>query len=162
MQRHVAPKYWRRIDLEEIELARLSVRRLDQDIKQHWGADHGFAPVTHVADGHPCTTLSDAYHGPSLHRHWDSTPKSSKAKRDDHMFEHMLHLIEKVLQAMPGALVVNENPRSKAFPRLPGVCRVLGKPGWQLTVGSHCSNADEVDGGPWPKKHTMYLTFGAE
>ena len=78
------------------------------------------------------------------------------------MFEHTLRLIEKVLREAPTALVVIENPRSKAFPRLPGVQRVLRKPGWQLTVGSHCSNADRVDGGPWPKKDTMYLTYGAE
>lgn len=78
------------------------------------------------------------------------------------MFEHTLRLIEKVLREAPGALVVIKNPHSKAFPRLPGVQRVLRKPGWQLTVGSHCSNADEIDGGPWPKKDTMYLTYGAE
>ena len=90
VQRYAAPKYWQRIDVEEIDLARLSARRLYQDIKQHWGADHSFAFVIHIAAGHLCTTLSDAYHGPSPHRHKDSSPKSSAAKRNDHMFEHTL------------------------------------------------------------------------
>ena len=162
VRQHLAPKYWSRVDVEEIDMARLSAKRLRRDIERHWGAGHGFASVTHIADGHPCTTLSDAYHGPSPHRHHDSTPKSAKAKGDDHMFEHTLRLIEKVLREAPTALVVIENPRSKAFPKLPGVQRVLRMAGWQLTVGSHCSNADETDGGPWPKKDTMYLTYGAE
>ena len=39
---------------------------------------------------------------------------------------------------------------------------LLAKPGWQLTVGSHCSNADEIDGKPWPQKDTMYLTYNTE
>ena len=64
---HVPPKYWRLIDVEEMDLARLSARRLRRDIESHWGAGHGFGSVTHIADGHPCTTLSDAYHGPSPH-----------------------------------------------------------------------------------------------
>ena len=85
--------------------------------------------MTHIADGHPGTTLSDAYHGQSPHRHKDSSPKSSKAERNDHMFEHVLRLIEKVPSAAQHALVVIENPRSKAFPRLPGVQQVLvGRP----------------------------------
>ena len=137
----MAPKYWRRILVEEVDLARLSFRRLRHDFERHWGAGHGFDSVTHIADGHLCTTLSDAYHGPSPHWHSDSTPKSSKAKRDDHMFEHTLRLIEKVLREAPTALVVIENPRSRAFSRLPGVQCVLRKAGWQLTVGSHCSSA---------------------
>ena len=41
---------------------------------------------------------------------------------------------------------------------LPGVQRVLHMAGWQLTVGSHCSNADETNGGPWPKKDTSCTT----
>ena len=131
VRRHVAPKYWRRIDVKELDLARLSARPLDEGIKRHWGASHRFALVTHIADGHPCTTLSDAYHGQSPHRHKDSSPKSSKAKRDDNMFRHMLRLIGKVLSAAPHAVVAIKNPRGKAFPRLPGVRRVLGKPGWR-------------------------------
>ena len=97
----MAPKYWRRIDVEEIDMARLSAKRLRQDIERFWGDGHGFASVTHIADGHPCTTLSDACHGPSPHRHKDSTPKSSKAKRDDHIFERTLWLIGTVLRAAP-------------------------------------------------------------
>ena len=90
VRRHMPPKYWHRIDVEEVDMARLGAKRLMRDIERHWGDGHGFASVTHIADGHPCTTLSDAYHGPSPHRHKDSTPKSSKAKSDDHMFEHTL------------------------------------------------------------------------
>lgn len=102
-------------------MAQLSTRQLTHDIKQHWGAEHGFASVTHIADGHPCTTLSNAYHGLSPHQHKDSTAKSSKAKSNDHMFEHTLCLIEKVLREAPSVLVMIENPCSKAFPRLPGM-----------------------------------------
>ena len=29
-------------------------------------------------------------------------------------------------------------------------------------MGSHCLNADEIDGGPWPQKGTMYLTYNTE
>ena len=39
---------------------------------------------------------------------------------------------------------------------------MLAKPGWQLTISSHCSNAKKVDSSLWPKKDTMYLTFGTE
>lgn len=74
----------------------------------------------------------------------------------------MLHLIEKVLSVAPHVLIVIENPQSKAFPRLPRVQRVLAKPGWQLRVGSHCSNTDKIDGGPWLQKDTLYLTYITE
>ena len=56
VQRHVALKYWRRIDVEEIDLARPCTRRLDEDIKRHWGMGpwlrlrdpHRFASGTHT------------------------------------------------------------------------------------------------------------------
>ena len=108
VRRHVAPKYWRRIDVKELDLARLSARPLDEGIKRHWGASHRFALVTHITDRHPCMTLSDMYHRQSPHRHKDSSPKSSKAKRDDNMFRHMLRLIGKVLSAAPHAVVAIE------------------------------------------------------
>ena len=127
--KHVPPKYWRRIDVEEIDLARLSSRRLDADIKRSLGEGFGFDLVTHIADGHPSTTHRDTYHRQSPHRHKDSSPKSLQAKHNNHMFEHTLRLIDKVLSAALRVMVIIGNPCSKAFPWLLGVQQVLAQPG---------------------------------
>ena len=53
---HVALKYWQHIDVEEIDLAWLSVQHLNQDIKQHWGTDQE-------------AVATDSVHGSGRHVH---------------------------------------------------------------------------------------------
>ena len=162
LQRHLPPSYWRRIDTQELDLVKINTCRLEQDIVKAWGSKAGLHSITHIVNGHLCTTSSDAYHGKSPHQHHDLSPKSAQAKRNDYMFERFLKIIKAVLAVLPLAFVVTKNLKSKSFPRLLGVQRVLGKEGWQLTVGPYCANAEQIDGGPWAQKDTLYLTYNAK
>ena len=155
------------MDLSQLE--RLDVPNL---LNHFIGCSLSEVDVFHVS--FDCSTYSVAGRAAKIHRTVDGSAVTQEAVHQSKMLHTIFKLAYWLTEINSQCLITFESPARGSFRSQPEVQQALRKPNWWLLTGDYCANASESfdgkvhgnstnrQGGLWPQKPTVILTYGVD
>ena len=158
MRKLVSPTYHSRVTLVSMNVAYLTLPKLQQLVYEAWHVPLSAVDAIHASP--PCQYMSRAHHGKKVH--YDGVvPVTPAARRDYRVLSHALKLLARISVLHPSVVLSVENPVGKSR-HLPIVQRHASLHGWKLIRrADHCMHVNpQFDGSRiFPKKPSSYLLF---